>query len=212
MGLAVSELHGSMSQPVSTPIAKPSGDDLLTARQVEKIFGGTRALDKAELTVRRGEIHALLGANGAGKSTLIKILAGVHDADGGDIRIGGLPLAEGRRLISFVHQDLGLIEPMSVRENMAMGYGYPRRWGRLIDWKAVDAQAGRALDFLDSPLEMGEVVIEDGADLGIGAILLPGVRVGRGAQVGAGAVVSRDVEPYTVVAGVPAVLLRERPE
>lgn len=160
MGLAVSELHGSMSQPVSTPIAKPSGDDLLTARQVEKIFGGTRALDKAELTVRRGEIHALLGANGAGKSTLIKILAGVHEADGGDIRIGGLPLAEGRRLISFVHQDLGLIEPMSVRENMAMGYGYPRRWGRLIDWKAVDAQAGRALDFLDSPLPMDRPVAE----------------------------------------------------
>jgi len=54
------------------------------------------------------------------------------------------------------------------------------------------------------------VHIEDDADLGVGAIVLPGVRVGRGAQVGAGAVVTRDVPPYAVVAGNPARVLRER--
>jgi ribose transport system ATP-binding protein len=137
----------------------PAEDGFLVASRVEKIFGGTRALDKADLTVRRGEIHALLGANGAGKSTLIKILAGIYEADGGDISIGGAPLAEARRRITFVHQDLGLIEPMSVRENMAMGYGYPRRW-KLIDWPAVNAQAEKALDFLDSPLPMDRPVAE----------------------------------------------------
>lgn len=73
-------------------------------------------------------------------------------------------------------------------------------------------EAGRALPILHSPIELAEVVIEDDVDLGVGAIVLPGVRVGRGAQVGAGAVVTRDVAPYAVVAGNPARVLRERPE
>ncbi|MBN8995322.1 MAG: sugar ABC transporter ATP-binding protein [Rhizobiales bacterium] len=140
-------------------MAPEARDGFLVASRVEKLFGGTRALAGADLTVRKGEIHALLGANGAGKSTLIKILAGIHEADGGDIRIGGEALVTARRRISFVHQDLGLIEPMSVRENMAMGYGYPRRW-RLIDWRAVNARAEKALDFLDTPLPMDRPVAE----------------------------------------------------
>jgi acetyltransferase-like isoleucine patch superfamily enzyme len=57
---------------------------------------------------------------------------------------------------------------------------------------------------MDRPLEMAPVVLEDGCDIGIGAIILPGVTVGRRAQVGAGAVVTRDVEPGAVVVGVPA--------
>lgn len=61
-------------------------------------------------------------------------------------------------------------------------------------------------------LEFGEVVIEDGCDIGVGAIILPGVRIGEGAIVGAGAVVTRDVPPYSVVAGVPARVLRKRGE
>lgn len=63
---------------------------------------------------------------------------------------------------------------------------------------------------LDAPLELAAVVVEDGADLGVGAILLPGVRVGRGAQVGAGAVVTEDVPAGAIVAGVPARLIRHR--
>lgn len=63
---------------------------------------------------------------------------------------------------------------------------------------------------LHTPVVFKPVVIKDGADIGIGAIILPGVTVGEGAQVGAGAVVSRDVEPYTVVAGVPAKPIRKR--
>jgi acetyltransferase-like isoleucine patch superfamily enzyme len=73
------------------------------------------------------------------------------------------------------------------------------------------AEGPRTEAIFDAPLELLPVVIEDGADLGVGAIVLPGVTIGRGAQVGAGAVVTRDVAPYTIVAGSPARILRERP-
>lgn len=66
------------------------------------------------------------------------------------------------------------------------------------------------LPILHAPLVFSAVVIEDDADLGAGAIVLPGVRIGRGAQVGAGAVVTRDVPPFAVVAGNPARILRTR--
>jgi acetyltransferase-like isoleucine patch superfamily enzyme len=67
------------------------------------------------------------------------------------------------------------------------------------------------LPILHAPVQFAPVVIEDGSDIGVGAILLPGTRVGRGAQVGAGAVVAEDVPEFTIVAGVPARVLRRRP-
>lgn len=72
-------------------------------------------------------------------------------------------------------------------------------------------EAGRDVPILHAPLAFAPVTIEDDADLGVGAIVLPGVTVGRGAQVGAGAVVTKDVPAYSVVAGNPARVLRERP-
>jgi acetyltransferase-like isoleucine patch superfamily enzyme len=71
---------------------------------------------------------------------------------------------------------------------------------------------GLALDtpILHSPVDFAPVVIEDGSDIGVGAILLPGVRIGRGSQVGAGAVVTDDVPDYAIVAGVPARPIRSR--
>ncbi len=136
-------------------------DALLEVRGLCKRFGGTEALRDVDFSVLPGEIHALLGANGAGKSTLIKILAGVYPADAGEIKIGGVPRDQlsVRRHVAFVHQDLGLIETMSVGENMAMGYGYPRRW-KFIDWKAVNRVAAEALDFLGSPLPLDRPVSE----------------------------------------------------
>src|SRR5262245_52333866 len=97
-----------------------AGEPLLAVSGLTKRFGGTEALRAVDFSVRRGEIHALLGANGAGKSTLIKILAGVHSPDGGTVELAGIPLdAPGfRQCISFVHQDLGLIETMDIGENM----------------------------------------------------------------------------------------------
>jgi acetyltransferase-like isoleucine patch superfamily enzyme len=73
-------------------------------------------------------------------------------------------------------------------------------------------EEGRAVPVLMSGLEFAGVVVEDDGDIGIGAIILPGVRVGRGAIVGAGAVVTRNVEPFSIVAGVPARKIGERPQ
>ena len=91
------------------------------------------AVDRVSLDLHAGEILALLGENGAGKSTLIKMLAGIHAPDEGQILVHGQPyqhrpaVAGERQTIAFIHQDLGLIEWMTVAENMAMGQGFPRR-------------------------------------------------------------------------------------
>jgi acetyltransferase-like isoleucine patch superfamily enzyme len=73
-------------------------------------------------------------------------------------------------------------------------------------------ELGRAVPPLDAPAEFAPVHVEDDVNLGVGSIVLPGVRIGRGAIVGAGAVVTHDVTPYAVVSGSPARFLRERPE
>ncbi len=75
---------------------------------------------------------------------------------------------------------------------------------------SLHAEEGVSIPILHSRLEFSPVVVEDDADLGVGSVILPGVRVGRGAQVGAGAVVADDVPAYAVAAGVPARVIRMR--
>ena len=75
---------------------------------------------------------------------------------------------------------------------------------------SAHAEEGIKRPILYSQLEFAAVTIEDGSDIGVGAVILPGVTIGRGAQIGAGAVVSRDVPAYAVAAGVPARVLRSR--
>ncbi len=77
---------------------------------------------------------------------------------------------------------------------------------------SVHAEEGRDVSILYSDLSMSPVVIEDDCDIGVGATILPGVRIGRGAMIGAGSVVTADIPPYAVVAGVPGRVLRMRPE
>lgn len=128
---------------------RPSSTDtvpLLEVHGASKQFGATRALDDVSLQVRRGEIVALLGENGAGKSTLIKALAGVHALDGGSIRYRGQDVRDNLRHlpIAFIHQDLGLIDWMTVTENICLALGYPRLLG-LVDWNAARKRAAWAL-------------------------------------------------------------------
>jgi ribose transport system ATP-binding protein len=121
---------------------RPNSELAVETTALTKRFFGTLALDAVDFSLRRGEIHALIGENGAGKSTLIKILAGVYAADAGTVRIGGEVVhPHSQHLpIAFVHQDIGLVEDLSVGENVAMVAGFPRRLG-LIHWDGVWSQA-----------------------------------------------------------------------
>ena len=101
---------------------------LLDMAGVVKVFPGVRALDGVDLDVRAGEVHALLGQNGAGKSTLIKVLAGAHQPDEGTItwrgekiRLGS-PAAATRHGIATIHQELELVDGLSVAENIYLGH------------------------------------------------------------------------------------------
>ena len=115
---------------------------VLAVRDLSKRFGGTLALDDVSLTLRPGEIHALVGENGAGKSTLIKVLAGVYKPDNGRIEVGGHLVHPhlANPAIAFVHQDLGLVDELTVGENIAFLLGWPKRLS-FIDWKQVARRA-----------------------------------------------------------------------
>ena len=127
---------------------------VLVMTGIVKHFTATLALDQVDFDVRRGEVHALLGQNGAGKSTLIKVLAGVYEADAGEIRIGGPARRKrARSSISFIHQDLGLVEWMSVAENVAIQTGYPRSPLGIISWRRVRDAAAAALAILGSDID-----------------------------------------------------------
>lgn len=121
---------------------------------VSKRFGGTQALSDVSMAVERGEVVALLGENGAGKSTLIKILAGIYAVDSGRISYAGADMTSAvRRMpISFIHQDLGLIEWMTVTENICLTLGYPRRFG-LIEWSRARKRAKLALGKLGADID-----------------------------------------------------------
>ncbi|MTI94491.1 MAG: ABC transporter ATP-binding protein [Firmicutes bacterium] len=101
---------------------------------VTKIFPGVIANDKVNLSVRQGEIHALLGENGAGKSTLMNILYGLYQPDGGEINVRGrqVTINEPRKAIKLgigmVHQHFMLVEPFTVAENLILG-SEPQRFG-----------------------------------------------------------------------------------
>uniref|UniRef100_A0AAU2JWZ4 Sugar ABC transporter ATP-binding protein n=1 Tax=Streptomyces sp. NBC_00049 TaxID=2903617 RepID=A0AAU2JWZ4_9ACTN len=146
-------MHDAPDTSMSPP-PRSGGDPLVRVRGLGKHFGGTPALTAVDLDLHRGSVLALLGPNGAGKSTLIKVLAGVHHADEGEVTVAGHPLGShaATRNMSFIHQDLGLVEWMTVAENVALGTGYPRRAG-LISWRRTRERCAEALRFVAGHLD-----------------------------------------------------------
>lgn len=141
-------------------------EHVLRVRNVSKVFANTVALSHVSLDVNPGEIHGLLGENGAGKSTLIKILAGVHSPDAGEIIVDGKELPRGHHPdqaravgLAFIHQDYGLVGSMSVAENIALVDGFPCRW-KAIDWRATRDAARRILEPLGVDLPPRRLVEE----------------------------------------------------
>ena len=119
---------------------------VLELRDVAKAFGSVVALRSVDLRVDAGSIHGLVGENGAGKSTLVKIVAGVHRRDRGELLLDGAPVdfsstAESKGAgIAVIYQEPTLFPDLSVTENIFMGR-QPLTSGRRIDRAAMHVQA-----------------------------------------------------------------------
>ncbi len=140
---------------------------LLEVERVCKRFAGVQALQDVSLSIGESEVLAVIGENGAGKSTLMKILAGVQQADSGDIRLNGSPLqldscrtamAHG---IVLIHQELNLADNLDIGANIFLGRE-PKKFG-LIDRRRIEQESRRYLDLVgldESPNKLvGELTI-----------------------------------------------------
>lgn len=137
---------------------------VLKMRDISKTFPGVKALQHVDFTLRRGEIHALMGENGAGKSTLIKVLTGVHEFQSGQISIDGedvinkSPQDAQENGISTVYQEVNLCPNLTVAENLFIGRE-PRKAG-FIDWKTMNQKSTELLENLGIDAHAGEKLEE----------------------------------------------------
>ncbi len=137
---------------------------ILTLTRLRKEFGGTRALADASLELYPGEVTALIGENGAGKSTLVKVLAGLHQPDAGEIRLDGQivrvesPAAARGLGISVIHQESVLFDNLSVAENILID-ARPARRG-LISWREMRRRARLLLEPLEASFDPDQPVGE----------------------------------------------------
>lgn len=179
-----------------TSSAAPPEDLALRIHGLNKSFGSNQVLGDVAVSVRRGEVMALLGENGSGKSTLIKIVSGVLSGDSGVLQVGGVEVdatdvrpdiarAAGVRV---VHQDPGLFAPLSVLDNFAVATPPPQRRIGSIRWRpfrdsvrATLRRYGLDLD-LDTPV--GRLAAVDRSLLAI-ARALHGLRTDDDAADGA---------------------------
>jgi len=138
-------------------VVATKGELLLQMSGVQKRFGGAVALQGTNLSIRAGEIHALLGENGAGKSTMLKVLAGVHVNDGGTIKLGGKDFRTGspqdsiEQGIAVIYQEPSLFLDLTLAENVFIGR-QPKK-GRIIDWKFAQNEAKRLFKELGVDLD-----------------------------------------------------------
>ncbi len=130
---------------------------ILEIRGVAKRFDATQALEDVSLSLRAGEIHALLGENGAGKSTLIKIITGVHQPDRGQILLGGQPVtirsaAEAQRLgVAAIYQEPLLFPDLNVAENIFISH---QDRGAVVGWRDMYREAEKILAELGMMLDV----------------------------------------------------------
>lgn len=138
----------------------------LEIKNISKTFPGVKALSDVNFSIKKGEVHALIGENGAGKSTLIKILTGVYQADdGGEIFINGKKVTLKNSLeslekgIAVIYQDFSLFLNLSVAENIGMGLEVEKK-KKFFDWKNVRLKAKEALDLIDLDIDLDTPVGE----------------------------------------------------
>ena len=129
------------------------GEVVVAMRHIYKSFPGVKALDDVRLTLRTGEVMALLGENGAGKSTLMKILSGVYTRDEGELEILGQKIekdfntSKAQQLgVAIIHQELNMCQHLTVAENMFLGREIKK--GRKLDNKTMNQKAKEQLEAL----------------------------------------------------------------
>jgi monosaccharide-transporting ATPase len=139
-----------------------SNGAIVTMEGISKSFPGVQALENVDFTLRKGEIHALVGENGAGKSTLIKVMTGAERQDKGSIRLEARetvirsPLEAQKLGIATVYQEVNLCPNLTVAENILIGRE-PMKLGS-IDWKAMNAQSRSALQGLDIDVDVTQTL------------------------------------------------------
>jgi len=139
-----------------------SSNDIVAMKGIYKSFPGVHALEDVDFTLRKGEIHALVGENGAGKSTLIKVLTGVERPNKGTITVNQhttnirSPQHAQALGISTVYQEVNLCLNLTVAENIMIGRE-PMKFGS-IDWGAMNARARQILQRLDLDLDVTQTL------------------------------------------------------
>ena len=144
---------GDGDDAMSVARPTPPIDPLLELRSVTKRFPGVLALDRVDLVLDSGSVVAVVGENGAGKSTLMKIIGGLYTADSGSLRIDGQEQRFGNAGesmacgISLIHQELNLVDNLTIAENVFLGRE-PRRWESLgwIDRGQMESRTEHCLE------------------------------------------------------------------
>jgi ribose transport system ATP-binding protein len=135
------------------------GDVLVSMEGIDKTFPGVHALSECRFELRSGEVHALVGENGAGKSTLMKVLAGVYKKDAGRIIFNGhevdIPNPRTAQMlgISIIHQELNLMNHLSVAQNIFIGREPHSRIPFLLDERKINDQTDQLFDSLHMKLD-----------------------------------------------------------
>ena len=154
-----------MSASSTAPATPGSAPVVLAARGIRKSFSGVEVLHGVDFTLRRGEVHGLVGQNGAGKSTLVKIIDGAYSGDGGEIEVDGTPFVRRgpgesrKRGIAMVFQEFSLIPAMSVAQNILLSRE-PKGPLGLIDDGGVRREARAALARIGAEIDPDRLVEE----------------------------------------------------
>ena len=162
-------------------------ETVLELKGISKSFPGVKALQDVHFDLWRGEIHALMGENGAGKSTFIKVVTGVHQPDGGQVLLDGVPVRiegpkDSQRLgIAAIYQHVTCFPDLSVTENIFLGHETVRPVLRNIDWRQLHRRAKDLLRQLDADFDprttMGNLSVAQQQIVEIAKALSTGARI-----------------------------------
>ena len=135
---------------------------VVSMKKIQKSFPGVHALDDAQIELKKGEVHGLIGENGAGKSTLMKVLTGIYERDSGTVVVKGREVhykTPGDALedgISMIHQELNLMPHLTVADNIFIGRE-PKK-GLVLDKREVNRQTKALLESLNLDIDPNTTV------------------------------------------------------